>query len=96
MPLAVDIVANEIARAPNKLPQRGEQRAIVHAPHLGNALGDAFPGDGPQIFLLRTRGTVIAHKFFAAIDAPVCLLRIVVGVINRVELPLLEVLIFLF
>jgi len=60
------------------------------------AAGDTLPGDGPQVFLLRTCGAEIAHKLFAAVDVLVRLLGAVVVIVKRVELPLLEVLIFLF
>ena len=95
MPLAVDIVANEIARAPNKLPQRVEQRAIVHAPYFGSALQHALPRDLAQASLLRAMWAMVAHKLILAIHA-IVMLVLVIAPVEGIHLPRLEPLIFLF
>lgn len=89
LPLAANVVANEVAGTQKQLSQRIKQRAVVHAPHLGNALAHTAPSDGAQSGLLGAIGTEISHKVMPTISA---MLRVMGSelVIVRGMLPLPE------
>ena len=89
--LAADVVADEVAGTQKELHQRVQQRAVVQAPYLADALQHALPRDGPHVSLLRTDGTEIAHKLVAAVDTLMRRLALAAGpVVKRGQLPLPE------
>lgn len=89
---AVDVVADEVAWPPDELPQGVEQRAVVHAPHLGYALPYTLPRDFLQASLLRAIRAIVAYKIVVAIHTMMGLFLVKIP-IESMTLPLLEALV---
>ena len=66
-----DVVADEVARAPEQLPDGERHRPRAHAPEVHDALADAVPCDGPYAVALSAAGTVVAREGPSAVLADV-------------------------
>ena len=96
LPLAADVVTDEIAGAQQQLPHTIQDRARTRpqAPNVHHALAHALPSDGSQAGPLRAGGAIVAREGEPAVVAAVLLLTL--DVTHRLALPTPETRVSLF
>lgn len=85
LPVASDIVTDQVAGAPKELQQRVGKGAGVYSPYVEDVFTDPFPCDVSVAGSLRADGAVVALEHMAAVGAQVFLQRFV-GVAGRLAI----------
>ena len=96
LPLAADVVTDEVTSAKQQLPHTIQDRARTRsqAPNVHHALAHALPSDGSQAGPLRAGGAIVAREGEPAVVAAVLLLTL--NVSHRLALPTPETRVSLF
>ena len=96
LPLAADVVTDEIAGAQQQLSHTIQDgaRTRPQAPYVHHALAHALPSDGSQAGPLRAGGAIVAREGEPAVVAAVLLLTFDIS--HRLALPTPEPLVLLF
>ena len=88
LPLAADVVTDEIAGAKQQLPHAVQDRARTRpqAPNVHHDLAHALPPDAPQTCTLRTGRAIVAREGERAVVAAVLLLALDYRIGSRCQL----------